>query len=100
MKKKDQITNIALVLVLVIGLSLLLYPSVSNWWNKRVSSRAVSNYMDYVGVIDNEEYNQMLEDARRYNQSLLNRHNEYTLTDDLRLQYDQLLNVGGMGVIG
>ena len=100
MKKKDRLTNIALVLVLVIGLSLLLYPSVSNWWNKRVSSHAVASYMDYVGVIDNEEYNQMLEDARLYNQSLLQRRNEYALTEQLQVQYDQLLNVGGKGVIG
>ena len=60
MKKKDQLSTIALIAVLVIGLSLLLYPSVSNWWNRRVSSRAVAGYMDHVGIIDNEEYDRML----------------------------------------
>lgn len=93
MKKKDQITTIALIAVLVIGLSLLLYPTVSNWWNKRVSSYAVSSYMSHVGVIDNEEYDRMLEEARIYNESLVGRYNEYALTGSQRARYDDILNI-------
>ena len=99
MKKKDRLISIALVLVLVTGLSLLLYPTVSNWWNIRVSSHAVNDYMAHVGVIDNEEYDRMLEEARSYNQSLLERQNGFALTDDLRQRYDELLDVSG-GVMG
>ena len=95
MKKTDRFITIALVLVLVTGLSLLLYPTVSNWWNSRVSSRAVSSYMENVGVIDNEEYNKMIEDAKAYNQSLLSRQNGFALNDGLRAQYDTLLDVSG-----
>lgn len=93
MKKKDRLTTIALVFVLITGLSLMLYPSVSNWWNSRVSSRAVSNYMNHVGVIDNEEYNRMMEEARAYNKDLLNRHNSFALDSAQSARYNQVLNI-------
>ena len=99
MKKKDRFITIALVLVLVTGLSLLLYPTVSNWWNTRVSSHAVNDYMAHVGVIDNEEYDRMLEEARAYNESLLDRQNGFTLSDDQRVKYDELLDISG-GIMG
>ena len=44
MKKKTsgKLTNIVLVLIFLAGLSLLLYPTVSDYWNSLHASRAVS----------------------------------------------------------
>ena len=43
-KKKNILTTIILVLILVFGLSLLLYPTISDQWNKRRSSQAIAVY--------------------------------------------------------
>jgi len=45
--------------VLIIGLSLLLYPTVSNYWNSRVQSHALSVYQSEVAVMDTDKYLQL-----------------------------------------
>lgn len=45
MKKKSGIVfNLLIVLVLVAGIGLLAYPTVSNWWNTVHASRAIAQY--------------------------------------------------------
>ena len=44
MKKKGNFLNILLVLVFFVGLSLLLYPSVSDYWNSFHQTRAIAAY--------------------------------------------------------
>ena len=100
MKKKDRFQNIILVSVLVIGLSLLLYPTVSDWWNSMAQSKAVSDYMEQLGTVDNEEYQRMWDEAVAYNESLLDRMNPYGLTPELELQYWDLLDVTGKDIMG
>ena len=40
--------TIGLVIMLIIGMSLLLYPSLSNYWNSRVQSKALAGYLDEI----------------------------------------------------
>ena len=100
MKRKDFLQTLALILVLVIGLSLLLYPTVSNWWNSKVQSYAMSNYESALAVLDNELYDQMLQDARAFNESLLSRRNQYALDEEQKVRYSELLDVDGTGIMG
>ena len=58
---KRQGTTIILLLVFVIGLSLLLYPTFSNWWNSMHQSRAVASYVEKVAHIDSDKYGQLWE---------------------------------------
>ena len=67
---KKHLPTIVLVLIFCIGLSLLLYPTVSDYWNSLHQSRAISNYADAVAALDNEDYDRILESARNYNQNL------------------------------
>ena len=99
-KKKGIVTNIILILVLVIGLSLLLYPTFSDWWNSRVQSRAVANYSQLVSVMNQEDYTKTWEEAKAYNQSLLGRRNEYLLSEEQQAQYQALFNLDGHGIMG
>ena len=99
-KNKSTASTIILVLVLVIGLSLLLYPSVSNYWNSRVSSHAVSNYLQEVAQMDNDQYEALWNSVREYNSALLGRPNPYVLDSDQQTAYNQLLDVGGTGIMG
>ena len=98
--KKGTLSNVFLILVLLIGLSLLLYPSFSDWWNSRHQSRAIAMYTEQVAGLNNDEYDQMLADARLYNETLLYRPNHYVLTDDHQVIYDRILDLSGTGIMG
>ena len=100
MKKRDTIYNVALIVVLVVGLSLLLYPSFSDWWNSRVQTKMITNYNEIVAKLDKNDYSQFWEDAIEYNQDLWNRDNPYLLAEDQRARYNELLNPGGDGIMG
>lgn len=98
MKKKAS--NFILVLAFLAGLSLLLYPTVSDWWNSMHATQAVANYAEEVKNLNQVQYNQMLSDAKSYNQELLHRGSGYTLSDEQKAQYDSLLNINGTGMMG
>ena len=53
---KKKLPTILLFVVLLIGLSLLLYPTFSDWWNSFHQSQAVTSYVEQVANIDNNEY--------------------------------------------
>lgn len=99
-ERKGTFSTIILVLVMIIGLSLLLYPTVSDWWNSRVQSYAMNNYIQSVSVLDNDQYEHLWSDAKAYNASLLDRKNHYRLEEDQVPLYNQLLNVDGSGIMG
>lgn len=99
-KKKGIVTNIILILVLIAGLSLLLYPTFSDWWNSRVQSRAVSNYAQLVSVMDQEDYTHMWEEAKAFNEELLERKNIYLLSEEQQEKYEQIFNLDGQGIMG
>lgn len=97
---KKHLSTILLVIILLIGLSLVLYPTVSNWWNDFHSSRAIAGYSQQVADLDEDRYTEIWDAARAYNSSLLNRTNSYLLTDEQKQEYTGLLNMGGNGVMG
>lgn len=97
--KRHGIT-IILLIVFIVGLSLLLYPSFSDWWNSRHQSRAVASYVEQVANIDGEQYAQLWNDAWEYNAPLAGRANNYVLTDEQKEEYENFLDVGGTGIMG
>ena len=98
--KKGKLPTIILILIFMAGLCLLLYPTASNYWNSLRHSTAVNHYISDVGAIDEGEYEALLETARQYNQSLLERANQYKLSEHQALAYPDLLDISGDGVMG
>lgn len=68
--KKDKST-IFLGLVFLLGLGILLYPTISNYYNKVVGSYLISNYENKVSNSSNEDINSILNKAKEYNTQLL-----------------------------
>lgn len=97
---KDKLITVLLVLVFVIGLSLLLYPTVSNYWNLMHSSRVVANYDSMISALSKADYQEMIDAARAYNQSLLSNPNRFLLTEEGTRAYKQLLSVNQSDVMG
>ena len=101
MKKKiNHLTTIILIVILLAGLSLLLYPSVADYWNSFRQSQVIANYADEIANMDDERYNALIEEAHAYNETLLTRSNSYLLTEEQQVEYEQLLNVSGIGAMG
>ncbi len=97
---KKHLPNIILIVVFLTGLSLLLYPTVSDYWNSLHQTRAIASYTEAVAEIDNDRYEELWADAREYNKTLLGKEHRYTLTDCQREVYNSLLNVSGSGIMG
>ena len=97
---KKNSTLIIPLLGLIVGLSLLLYPSLSNWWNSMHQSRAVASYVEQVANLDEDQYAHLWDEVWNYNRELTKRPNSYILNEKQRERYDKLLDVGGTGIMG
>lgn len=98
--KNDRISTMILIFVLILGLSLLLYPSFSNYWNSFFQSRAIADYADVVSEINRDEYNQMISQAKAYNETLREKGNRWILSEEEEKAYRKILDVSGTGVMG
>ena len=67
--KKSKI-GLLLVLMLLIGVCALLYPSVSQYWNSKTQTRAVENYQDILNSLKQEDYEAFFVEADLYNNRL------------------------------
>ena len=56
---RKRISTIILILVFLVGLSLLLYPTVSDYWNSLHQSRAIATYAEEVSGLDTGRYEQL-----------------------------------------
>lgn len=97
---RNKLTTILLVLAFFAGLSLLLYPTVSDYWNSLHASQAVADYAENVRNLEAEKYEQVLQDARNYNQMLPYKHTTFALSEEDKGAYDTLLDISGTGVMG
>lgn len=97
---KKHWTTMVLFLVLIAGFCLLLYPTVSDWWNSFHQSRAIASYVEAVENMSNDEMDEMLELAHEYNERLAEKGISFLLTDEEKEEYNSLLNMSGTGVMG
>ncbi|MDO4314544.1 MAG: class C sortase [Oscillospiraceae bacterium] len=97
---KRALTNFILILVFLIGLSLLLYPSVSDWWNSMHQTRAIANYSETVARLDTGVYDDIWQRAEAYNASLARQGIRWTLSDGELAEYNSQLDPGGTGIMG
>ena len=97
---RKHASTMILILILVVGLSLMLYPSFSNWWNEAHQSRAIAAYSQEVSKLDENRYDELWQQAWEYNRSLVGRENAYFLDDSQKAEYERLLDVSGMGIMG
>ncbi len=99
-KKKIRLSSLIPILVLLIGLSLLLYPSLSNYWNSFHQSRAIMSYMASVSAIDPAEYEAIINEAHAYNDAISEDEFRWYLTDEGQERYNAALNFDGSGNMG
>ncbi len=98
--KQGGLSTILLLSVFLLGLALLLYPTVSDCWNTFHASRAITRYTEQVAELDRERYAALWEAAREYNGRLAEKENRFLMSDEEREEYEGLLDVAGNGIMG
>lgn len=98
MKKKNW-SNIILIVVFFVGLSVLLYPTVSDYWNSLHQSQAIATYADSVENMDEQDYEKLWDAAVSYNQKLFQSGHGLGLKDEEKEEYNELLDVSGTGIM-
>jgi len=99
-KKKISFSNFILLIAFVTGLSLLLYPAVSDFWNSKHQTQAIADYAVKVEETDDISKEILWNDAVEYNRQLAGTSQKWTLTEDEKKEYGSLLDVSGTGVMG
>ena len=89
-----------LILLFLLGLALVLYPTVSNAWNARHQTQLISAYTNRVDGSDEDALRACLEEARAYNAAIRDRRNLYLPTPEEKLLYPRLLDISGTGIMG
>lgn len=97
--RKHMSTFIA-VLIFITGLSLLLYPTVSNYMNSLHQSKVVANYSDKMKQMDKKEKQAEINKAKAYNKTLLLNDARFTPTEEQLAEYKSILNADGLGMMG
>lgn len=98
-KKKSIISTIVLLLALLVGLSVMLYPIVSNWWNERHQAKAIATYQKSVEQLDESECERIFAEAEEYNRQLFETPAPL-LNYELMPNYDKILDISGTGIMG
>ena len=99
-KKSGRLTNVILILVFLVGLSLILYPSVSNKWNTYHQTQAVLGYDRVVREMDAELREAMFSRAREYNRIIAENGITWILNEEQKKKYNSILDVNGSGNMG
>lgn len=97
---KKHFATLVIVAVLIVGLGLLLYPTLSDYWNSFHQSKAISLYSETVANMDEEEYDRILEEAYEYNRHISETGINWSLTDEEREEYSQMLKVDETSAMG
>jgi sortase A len=78
---------------------LLLYPSVSDYWNSKRQSYAISKYEEAVSNLEDDEKQKLLDDAIAYNDELYAANGDFVLSDEELEEYNSTLDITDDGLM-
>lgn len=97
---KKHLTTILLVLILLVGAAIMLYPTFSDYWNSFRQSRAIADYSETVNNLNEGEYERIWQDAVAYNARMADKSIPYNMSEDEWADYESQLNIAGNGIMG
>ncbi|WP_297567311.1 class C sortase [uncultured Faecalibaculum sp.] len=97
---KNHLSTIVIVIVFVIGLGLLAYPTVANWWNNNMATHVVAGYTEAVQNLDTSQYDELIGSARAYNADLASNPGRFNPTDEEHASYEKQLSIADSSVMG
>ncbi len=104
MKNKIRyIPTIIFTLVIIVGISIMLYPVLISTINSSKETHIIEEYSEKVKELRQANYDYLFEEARKYNQTLSNDNIVDAFSKDNfddNEEYNKLLNINNDGVIG
>lgn len=103
--KSSAVLTVIIVLVLLAGIGIMLYPTVSDWYNGLHQSRAIADYNKAVSQNSDEDNEKMWQAAQAYNRKLAQTGADLSLgqkddSDPEKQEYLKTLDVSGTGIMG
>lgn len=96
--KKNK-TTLIMVLFFFMGLSVLLYPSISSFYNSRVQSKAIVDYESILKNYDTNQYDEIFNKAAEYNVKVKKLAHPFSTHASIK-NYNDILNIDGTGMMG
>lgn len=96
---KKSISTIILLIILLVGLSVMLYPIIADWWNSKTQSKAIAAYQQKVSELNEEDYERIFAAAHSYNEELAKISNPLLNYDEVP-DYENILDITGTGIMG
>lgn len=93
---KKYLPTIIVVVIFLCGLSLFLYPTISNLYNQYLNRKLIGDYVDSFADAVPEKLSDSMKDAVKYNENL----NNSQKIEELGLTYENVLNVANNGIMG
>lgn len=84
---------------MITGICLLLYPAVSDIWNRLHASGMIQSYEEIMEQQDEKDMIRMKEEADAYNEMLRQKDNRFVMDEAEKLAYEKLLDVTGTGIM-
>lgn len=91
--------KLLLIIMFFIGIIILLYPVISNYWNSKIQSRAIENYEEVLNKLETKDYEKMFEEGKKYNSELYKLYFPFIQYKKLT-NYNDLFNINNDGMIG
>lgn len=92
-------STLFVVMIFLAGCGLILYPTVSDYWNTRHQSRAIAGYEAGLESLEEEDYTELLKAAREYNQKLVRKGNRFHPSEKEDAYYRSLLSTENSDVM-
>lgn len=99
-KKRGLTSTIVLVAIFFIGLCVLLYPTISDFWNEKRQSKAIMNYDELIVDLTPEDFAEYFEKAEDYNRKLRRMNAPMSGYSALEKEYYSTLDINGDGMMG
>lgn len=97
---KRNLSSILLGSAFVVGLVLLLYPSIADYWNSFHQSRAIMSYAEAVSNLSKEDFEREIKKALEYNAEIAQNGLNWSLEEEEKERYNDTLNFTGNGTMG
>lgn len=98
-KKTSKLPTILLCIVLLAGVCIMAYPTVSDLWNERHATRSIASYIEQVDNTSQAVKEELLQEADDYNRTLdLGVH--FKLDEEAYARYESVLDITGTGIMG
>lgn len=96
---KKRILTILIFIIMLSGLSLLVFPTLSDFFNSVSRAKDINTYAASVAEIDDEEYKQIWDSAVDYNARLAKKPAHWKLSEEEVADYEKQLDISGRGIM-